>query len=77
MLKSTAHLLESHLKNHLIRDEDLAYVFKGTSARRYALVNKAIKKGELIRLCRGVYALATKYLSHPFSQVLSGKSYPA
>lgn len=62
MLKSTDNIIENQLHEHIIRESDLAALFKGTPARRYALVNKAIKKNELIRLCRGYYTLHHKYL---------------
>ena len=68
MLKSTEQIIEHALHDHIIRDSDLSHVFKGTAARRYALVNKMLKKGELLRLCRGFYMLARKYQKHTFSQ---------
>lgn len=61
MLKSTELIINNHLNEHIIRESDLAALFKGTPAKRYALVNKAIKKNELIRLCRGYYTLHHKY----------------
>ena len=61
MLRSTELIIDNHLNDHIIRECDLAFLFGGTSARRYALVNKAIKKGELIRLHRGYYTLPYKY----------------
>ncbi len=67
MLKSTEMLIENQLNKHLIRDRDLAQVFKGSNARRYALVNKALKKNELLRICRGLYMLAPKYNGCLFS----------
>ncbi len=70
MQKSTELIIDNHLHEHIIRENDLAALFKGTPARRYALVNKAIKKNELIRLCRGYYTLHYKYQKenalHPF-----------
>lgn len=61
MQKSTELIIDNHLNEHIIRECDLAFLFGGTAARRYALVNKAVKKGELIRLCRGYYTLNHKY----------------
>ena len=61
MLNSTELIITNHLSDHIIRDHDLSYLFKGSAARRYALVNKALRKGELIRICRGYYTIATKY----------------
>lgn len=67
MLKSTEHLIAQGMRDHIIRDSDLAHVFKGSAARRYALVNKALKKGEWIRLCRGYYLLAAQYQQQALS----------
>jgi predicted transcriptional regulator of viral defense system len=67
MLQSTELIIDQKLGHHIIRDYDLAHIFKGTPARRYGLVNKAIKKGELVRLCRGYYTLSSKYMKHPLS----------
>lgn len=69
MLKSTEKIIDHKLHQHLIREQDLSSLFKGSNARRYALVNKALNKGELIRLSRGYYMLAEKYLETPFSQL--------
>jgi predicted transcriptional regulator of viral defense system len=62
MLRSTELIIDKGLHNHIIRDSDLSHLFRGSPARRYGLVNKAIDKGELIRLCRGHYTLASKYM---------------
>lgn len=53
--------MDHHLNEHIIREDDLESLFQGTPARRYALVNKAIKSGELVRLCRGYYTLHHRY----------------
>lgn len=67
MLNSIEQILDSPLKNHLIREIDLANLFKGTSSRRYGLVNKAIQKKELLQIRRGLYALSPKYQTEYFS----------
>jgi len=67
MLKSTELIMDHKLDKHIIRDSDLAKLFGGSPARRYGLVNKAIQKGELIRLARGFYTLNNKYLTHPLT----------
>lgn len=61
MLKSTQHMLQHQLDQHIIRDNDIAYLFPGTPAKRYALVNKALNKGELIQICRGFYILKDEF----------------
>lgn len=68
MLKTTELLINHKLQQRVIRDSDLSYLFRGSAARRYGLVNKALKKGELIRLCRGFYMLAPKYQKQHLSR---------
>lgn len=68
MLKSTELILEKGFSHRVIRDVDLSTIFQGTAARRYGLVNKAIKAKELIRLSRGYYILNVKYQINPLSQ---------
>ena len=68
MLNSIEKILDSGLGKHIIRDTDLLNLFDGTPASRYGLINKGLKKGELIRLRRGLYTLAPKYLEHSHSQ---------
>lgn len=67
MLATTERLLEAGFSDRIITEVDVACIFKGTSARRYALINKAIKKGEIVRLHRGFYVLHEKYRSHHIS----------
>src|SRR6185437_1925434 len=67
MLNSTKKILDSELANHVFTELDFAYLFRGSPARRYGLVNKALKKGEIIRLRRGLYILAPKYMKEFFS----------
>ncbi len=67
MLNSTEKILNSSLKGHVIRDLDLANLFQGTPARRYGLVNKAIKQCELLPLRRGLYVLSPKYQTESLS----------
>ncbi len=68
MLATTENLLEKGFADHVIKDWNLTTVFGGTDARRYALMNKALEKGEVIRLCRGKYILSPKYRSHNISK---------
>ena len=60
MLKCTEKIINSSLQGHLIQDKDLANLYGGTAARRYGLVNKAIKRKELLPLRRGLYMLASQ-----------------
>jgi hypothetical protein len=62
----TKILLEQGMGNHLLTDTQLARVIDGSDQRRYNLVNRAIKAGELYRLRRGVYLLSQAYRDHEF-----------
>lgn len=73
-------LREQGLANYLLTDVQLARVVDGSAQRRYNLVNRALKAGELHRLRRGLYLLARSYRDHdchPFAlaQMLRPGSY--
>lgn len=51
----TEFLVHANLVNRVVTDSDLKLLLPGTDASRYALVNKALQKGELIHLKRGAY----------------------
>ncbi len=61
MLTTIEKIVDSDLAKHAFTEVDLEQLFDGTAASRYALVNKALKKEELIRLRRGLYILCEKY----------------
>ncbi len=63
MLKTTELFQKKGFDSRVFTDREVDYLFDGTPAKRYGLINKAIKKGELIQLRRGVYILAPKYRS--------------
>ncbi|MES3006807.1 MAG: hypothetical protein V4751_03450 [Pseudomonadota bacterium] len=66
----TGILLEQGLAAPLLSDVQLARVVEGSPQRRYNLVNRALKSGELHRLRRGLYLLARPYRAydcHPFA----------
>jgi len=54
-------IIEAGFSDRILTDVDLNNLLADTSAARYGLVNKALKKGELIRIRRGLYLLADKY----------------
>jgi len=62
----TEQLLEEGLNNRILTDVQLGRLISGSSQRRYNLVNRAMKAGELIRLRRGLYMLPDKYRSKPY-----------
>ncbi len=66
--------------DRVIRGNQLNRVVDGSAGRRYGLVNRVLKSGELLRLQRGLYVLADRYRSHslhPFvlAQALAAGSY--
>jgi predicted transcriptional regulator of viral defense system len=66
----TSILMEHGMTRPLVSDMQLARVVEGSSQRRYNLVNRALKSGELHRLRRGLYLLSRPYRSydcHPFA----------
>ena len=70
MQSLTERLIELELANRVLSDTQLARVVGGSPQRRYGLVNRAMKAGELLRLTRGSYLLAERfrdYPSHPFA----------
>lgn len=64
--------------NRVLSDRQLARVLGGSDKRRYGLVNRALKTGELVRVKRGIYILSNKLRNnpvHPFAlaqQLLPG-----
>ncbi len=66
----TSILLEHDMRTPLLSDAQVARVVEGSPQRRYNLVNRALKAGELHRLRRGLYLLAKTwrtYDCHPFA----------
>ncbi len=58
------------LADRLLSDRRLGDLLGGDDARRYGLVNRALKDGSLLRLKRGTYLLGRRYRSetvHPFA----------
>lgn len=61
----TEQLLEEGLADRVLTDVQLRRLVTGSDQRRYNLVNRAMKVGELIRLRRGLYMLHDKYRRQP------------
>lgn len=60
----------SGLADHILSERRLGDLLGGSDARRYGLVNRALKDGSLIRIKRGVYLLGQQFRSepaHPFA----------
>jgi hypothetical protein len=61
----TEQLIAEGLSDQVLSDVQLSRLISGSNQRRYNLVNRAMKAGELIRLRRGLYLLPDKYRSQP------------
>ena len=76
----TEKIIESDQINRVFNDMQLKRMLGGSDARRYGLVNRALKVGELHRIKRGLYILDNKYRDyplHPFAlaQMMAPGSY--
>ena len=54
----TELLVASDLRDRVFSERQLDLLIEGSAQRRYNLVNRALKAGELLRLVRGVYMLS-------------------
>ena len=80
MHTATKEIIEQGLGDRFVRVSQLNRIIGGSAGRRYGLVNRALKSGELLRLQRGLYVLTDRYRSysiHPFAlaQALAAGSY--
>ena len=80
MSKLVQTLKDAGYAHRLFTDRQLARLVHGGDARRYGLVNRALKDGSLTRIKRGLYALGERYQQgapHPFAvaQALMPGSY--
>lgn len=76
----TELVTEEGAGDRILSDRQLDRLVGGGAARRYGLVNRALKADELIRIRRGLYVLPERYRSepvHPFAiaQAVSPGSY--
>jgi hypothetical protein len=63
-------LSDGKLVGRVFDERQLGEAIDGSAARRYALVNRALKDGSLVRVKRGTYLLGESYRSgtiHPFA----------
>src|SRR5688572_1138563 len=67
MMTLTDKLINLNLQDQILTDNDLQVILGGTSAARYSMVNKALKKKELERVRRGLYVLAQAYRKNKIS----------
>jgi len=80
MKSLTEKIIESNQNNRVFSEAQLRRMLGGSNARRYGLVNRALKVGELHRVKRALYVLDNKYRDyplHPFAlaQMLEPGSY--
>ena len=69
-----------HVPNDIFTDDILINLLPGSPDSRYGVVKRAIAKGEIIHIKRGLYALAKKYQRRginlfELSQLIYGPSY--
>lgn len=70
MQSLTKLIQDAGLTDRVLSDQQLSRLVDGSAQRRYNLVNRAIKAGELIRLRRGLYVMADQFRSipcHPYA----------
>lgn len=61
-------ITEAKANDHLLTESSLSQILHKSAAARHAIVNRALKSGELIRIKRGLYALPLPNREEPFSQ---------
>lgn len=64
MTPLTEIIIESGNADRTLSAQQIERLVGGGNARRYGLVNRAIKSRELLKARRGLYVLADKYRSH-------------
>lgn len=70
MSSLTQQITAAGLADHILSERQLGNLLGGGDARRYGLVNRALKDGSLLRVKRGTYVLGRRYRSdtiHPFA----------
>lgn len=60
----TENLIERGLRDRPLSERQLERIIGDSPARRYGLVNRALKASELIRVRRGLYVLAPQLRTH-------------
>jgi len=65
MTPLTQIIIESGNSERVLSARQLERLLGGSNARRYGLVNRAIKENEILQARRGLYVLANKYRREP------------
>ncbi|BAZ92650.1 hypothetical protein TspCOW1_24950 [Thiohalobacter sp. COW1] len=71
----TEQLIDSELKNRILNEKQLDRIITGSRQRRYHLVNRAMKAGELLRLRRGSYVLDSRFRDYPVHPFALAQAY--
>lgn len=71
----TEQLIDSELKNRILNEKQLDRIITGSRQRRYHLVNRAMKAGELLRLRRGSYVLDARFRDYPVHPFALAQAY--
>ncbi|MBU0506005.1 MAG: hypothetical protein ABII18_04075 [bacterium] len=64
------HFIETILEHHprdIITDTEVINLFEGSNDRRYGLVKRALARGDIIHIRRGLYYLAKKFQRIPLN----------
>lgn len=61
----TRQIISNGMSNRLLSSSQIGRLIEGSAQRRYHLVNRAMKAGELVRLRRGSYLLDDALRNHP------------
>jgi hypothetical protein len=60
-MPSAISLLRTQISSDVFTDTEVAMILSGTPARRYALIKRALARGDLLQLRRGVYCFGSEY----------------
>lgn len=74
------HNIAEKIPQDFVTDFEIKHLLPGSSHSRYGVVKRALQKGDLIHLRRGLYCLGKQYRSHPLdlfllAQKIYGPSY--
>jgi predicted transcriptional regulator of viral defense system len=79
-MKRLTELALTHAHAGVFTRSEVASWVRGTADAEAALVKRALAAGEVVRICRGVYCLASRYRARPvdslaIAQMIHGPSY--
>ncbi len=79
-MKELVPLILENIKSDYFSDCEILNFIEGSANRRYSLIKRAIAKGEIVHIRRGLYCLAERYRKKPLNlftvaQRIYGPSY--